>query len=206
MRALGLLLLVSGCAARLAFPRWAEPPPPFGAVSEEILDPHGRPRATARFAARDNPAPRFDERRAVVERRAALSPRRRHAAHAAVARLAPARCTRLSAGDADGQAEKTPSAYAESGRWRRATTSCSIARRRRSRRPRSSAPPSRPTCRRWWPSPRRCSTGPSCTEPPTLLGQRDWLNAAAVRAVELDRSAGFGAPDRVLGAVLNAAP
>jgi hypothetical protein len=201
MRGVALSLLaaslVGGCAAART-PGWAEPPLPFGTVSTEILD-HMVAEGDRAFAARENPASLDD---AMESWGGALHYRPDDATLLVrLSRAARLRAHSLSSGDADGKL-KEAIVFAERALSAR---NHELFNRVAARKPPanifSAAEP--------LDVPALVAYAESLLEwtelrgTPTLLGQRDWINTAAVRAVELDRAADFGAPDRVLG-VLNA--
>jgi tetratricopeptide (TPR) repeat protein len=192
MRALACSLLFAAACAAQRTPAWDDPPQPFGTVSDEIIARLIADGDRA-FAARDEPT-RIDE--ALTAWRAAL----RYRPGTSVLLVKMSRGARLRAqnGGAMALAEQSVSwaerALAASSPSLRAAASA------RGKSPRSvfglAERPEQPALVAYvealyaWAD--RAGTA-------TVLEQRERIIAAAGRAVEIDRSAGFGAPDRVLG-------
>jgi hypothetical protein len=195
-RPLLVLTLLAGCVVHRT-PAWDPPALPFGAVSTEILDDMVK-KGDQAFARRDDPA-QLDE--ALDEWRGAL--RYRPADPALLLRLSQAsrlRARTLSGSDAEDKANDAIS-YAE--RALSAHNPKLVERVEKKQRPGDMFAAATPEDARAlaayaealyeWAA--RHGTA-------TLLDQRDWILGAAGRAVQLDRSIDFAAPDRVMGIML----
>jgi tetratricopeptide (TPR) repeat protein len=195
-RALPFVLLLMGCAAQRTA-SWFEPELPFGAVSAEILN-HMVERGDRAFASRDT-ASQLDE--AMELWGGAL--RYRPADPAILVRLSHAarlRAHSAPSGDAATLADQAIG-FAERALSVRNPRLRTLANDKKSR-------------------PAQVFAAAELADLPaltayaealldwcdrkglaTLLSQRDWLMAAAERALQLDRTADFGAADRILGVV-----
>jgi hypothetical protein len=186
--------MLFGCAASSRTAEWERPPLPFGAVSAEILD-HMVASGDAAFAARDKPESLDD---AIESWRGAL--RYRPDDPALLLRLSRGcrlRAHTLSRGSAEEKALAAV-AFAERALSARNPELWNLA---HAKKPpalvfAAAQPPDAPLLAAYaealleWSSLHGTST---------LLNERDAILAAAARAVDLDRAAGLGAGDRVLG-------
>jgi TRAP transporter T-component len=194
MRLAVIVLIAGACAATSRTAEWERPGQPFGAVSAEILD-HMVASGDAAFAARDKPESLDD---AIESWRGAL----RYRPDDPLLLLRLSRACRLRARTlthgAAAERARAAVGYAERALAARNESLWNLAHAKKP--PHEvfavAQPPDAPLLAAYAEALLEWSTLYSTA---TLLNERDSIEAAAVRAVELDRAAGLGAGDRVLG-------